>query len=319
MRGYLHKGCWVLLGLIAAGMQACAATPPGAACQGHRVELQVLGSGGPELDDRRASSAYLIRLDGRARLLVDAGPGSALNFERAGARLEDLDALVLTHLHVDHSADLPAIVKAGYFSARTRDLPVYGPAGNGFMPATTQFLQRLLGPEGAYPYLSEYVDPARRSDYHLRGVDVELDTQEVRRFTLTPAIKLSALAVHHGPVAALAWRVDVHGCSVTFSGDTSHRYGHLAELARGSDILLAHNAVPEGARGAARNLHMPPSQIGAIAEAAGVARLILSHRMQRTLGREGETLRHIREDYTGPVEFADDLDRFELGSAGRVE
>jgi ribonuclease BN (tRNA processing enzyme) len=59
-----------------------------------------------------------------------------------------------------------------------------------------------------------------------------------------------------------------------------------------------------------RNLHMPPSVIGRIAADAHVKRLVLSHRMLRTLGKEGQTRTEIRERYPGPVQFADDLDCF---------
>src|SRR6516225_4474688 len=62
-------------------------------CGVQGVVLQVLGSGGPELQDKRASSSYLIWEDGKARVLVDAGGGSALRFGESGARMSDLDAM----------------------------------------------------------------------------------------------------------------------------------------------------------------------------------------------------------------------------------
>ena len=52
------------------------------------VVLQVLGSGGPIADDGRASSSYLVWVDGVARALVDVGAGSFLRFGEAGARFE---------------------------------------------------------------------------------------------------------------------------------------------------------------------------------------------------------------------------------------
>jgi hypothetical protein len=55
-------------------------------CGGAGVSVQVLGSGGPELQDKRASSSYLVWQDGQARVLVDAGGGSALRFGESGAQ-----------------------------------------------------------------------------------------------------------------------------------------------------------------------------------------------------------------------------------------
>jgi ribonuclease BN (tRNA processing enzyme) len=55
---------------------------------------------------------------------------------------------------------------------------------------------------------------------------------------------------------------------------------------------------------------MPPSVIGQVAGYAQVKELILSHRMLRTLGKEDQTLSAIKKRYSGPVEFANDLDCF---------
>ena len=84
------------------------------------------------------------------------------------------------------------------------------------------------------------------------------------------------------------------------------------KVAKGADILVAHNAIPEGMSGVARNLHMPPSVIGEIAAQAQVKLLVLSHRMKRTLGAEQTqaTTEQIRKSYKGPMQFADDLQCF---------
>ena len=71
---------------------------------------------------------------------------------------------------------------------------------------------------------------------------------------------LSAYAarVVHGSVPALAWRVEIGGKSIVFSGDTNGEGTGLVQLAKDADIFIAHNAVPEGATGVERRLHMPP-------------------------------------------------------------
>ena len=279
-----------------------------AQCQVDRVDVLVLGSGGPEISDRRASSSYLLRLDGKALVLIDSGPGSSLNFEKSGAGFADLKAIVFTHFHVDHSADFPALIKASYFTDRNQDLLVFGPGGNKLMPAATEFVDLLFGSQGVYRYLNDYINPSLPGDYKIHTKNVSLEGREIRKILKTKQFSLSAIPVHHGPIAAISWRVNVADCAITFSGDLSNRYKTLAKLAKNSDILIAHNAIPETAQGVARALHMPPSEIGKIAVAAKVKKLVLAHRMQRTLGNEKETLKFIRQSFSGPVIFADDLD-----------
>ncbi len=280
-------------------------------CDDLGVSLEVLGSGGPELDDGRASSSYLVWLRGRAVVMIDAGSGSALNFEKSGADFEDLQALLFTHLHVDHSSAFPAYIKGSYFTGRDQDLAVFGPAANKLMPSTSDFVQRTLASNGVFPYLQDYLVPAMHSPYKIVTRDLSIDKHEIQHIPLTKEIKLSTVPVHHGPVAALAWRVDIGGCAITFSGDMNNEYETLARLARDSDLLVMHNAVPESATGVAAQLHMRPSEIGKIASKARAKRVLVSHRMNRTTGTEAETLRYIRQSYTGPVSFAEDLDRLD--------
>jgi len=280
-------------------------------CPAQGVWLQVLGSGGPELGDRRASSSYLVWQDGHARIMVDAGGGSSLNFEHAGASVNDLEVILFSHFHVDHSAELPVYIKASFFSDRRRDLPVLGPSGNDLMPSMTDFVQALFAAgTGAFGYLSEYADTTQASDYHIRSQDVDASSKTPLTVYQGNGLKLSAIGVHHGPIPALAWRVELAGKVLVFSGDMNGAAHTLPLLARKADILIAHNAVPEKATGVARELHMPPSVIGEIAHKDRVKQLVLSHFMLRTLGREKYTAAIIRQKYHGPVAFAQDMECF---------
>jgi ribonuclease BN (tRNA processing enzyme) len=272
--------------------------------------VQVLGSGGPESQDKRASTSYLVWDHGRARVIVDAGGGSALRFGESGAQMSQLDVFLFSHFHVDHTSDFPALVFSSWFEDRKRPLPVFGPSGNSFMPSTTEFVHDFFSdPHGAYRYLSELVEPGGEGSYQLQPNNVPANS--------TPALVLRsgdmtlfAVSVVHGAFPALAWRVEIGGKRIVFSGDTNGEGEGLTQLASNADLLVAHNAVPEGATGVERRLHMPPSVIGTIAANAHVKQLILSHRMLRTLGKEGETEAGIRRRYTGPLKFANDLDCF---------
>jgi len=300
---------YFLLSVFLIYLQASAQAATGCG-NNNGIWLQVLGSGGPELDDGRASSSYLIWNQGKARLLIDMGAGSMLHFEQSGASVNDIDAILFSHFHVDHSNDMPALVKASFFSDRDRDLPVAGPGGNVLMPSVSEYLKGLFGEAGVYRYLSRYLDGT--DSYRLVPVEVEAVGKKQVRVLEDLPYELTAVPVHHGALPALAWRVVINGKVIAFSGDMNNDNHTLASLAKQADILVAHNAVPEGATGVARNLHMPPSVIGEIAAQAKVKQLILSHRMNRTLGKEQETTQQIRKSYQGPVEFADDLQCFEL-------
>lgn len=281
-----------------------------AACIDQNMRLQILGSGGPELDDNRASTSYLIWIDDKARVLVDAGGGSSSNFEKVGASVSDLQAVLFSHFHVDHSGDFSTYVKASFFTPRKENLPVYGPDGNDRMPSTTEFLDTLLGSEGAYRYLSSYIDVDTPGKFKFIPHNVPLDSIQTKKFQVNEFLSLTAIPVHHGPIAAVAWRVDMGHCSISFSGDMSNQTGNLSTLAMGSELLVAHNAIPENAQGIARNLHMPPSEIGKVATEAKVGQLLISHRMNRTSGiaQETATRIEIEKAFGGPVLFANDLD-----------
>ena len=302
------KSSSLLVGLLlsctflpSAGAQSCGA-------QG--VALQVLGSGGPELQDKRASSSYLVWNNGQARVLIDAGGGSALRFGESGAQMSQLDVLFFTHFHVDHSGDFPALIKSSWFEDRKRPLPIYGPAGNDFMPSTTEFASDFFGAKhGAYRYLSELLVPGEEGTYKMQPHNVVAGSTPLAVFR-SGDLTVSAVRVIHGAVPALAWRVELGGKAIVFSGDTNGDDDGLVRLAMNADLFVAHNAVPEGVAGVERRLHMPPSVIGRIAEQAHVKKLVLSHRMLRILGKEDQTQAEIKERYAGPIVFANDLDCF---------
>jgi ribonuclease BN (tRNA processing enzyme) len=279
-------------------------------CRSRKLVVQVLGSGGPESQDKRASTSYLIWENGSARVIVDAGGGSALRFGESGAQMSNVDVFLFSHFHVDHSSDFPALIFSSWFEDRKRPLPIFGPSGNNFMPSTTEFVRDLFSePHGAYRYLSELVDPGAGGSYQLLPHNVAASSMPVFVFR-NADMALYAVSVVHGQVPALAWRVEIDGKRIVFSGDTNGEGAGLTQLALNADLFVAHNAVPEGATGVERRLHMPPSVIGTIAANAHVKQLVLSHRMLRTLGKENETQTEIRRRFSGPILFADDLDCF---------
>lgn len=275
------------------------------------VQVQVLGAGGPDLDDDQASTGYVIWVDGEARVLVDAGPGTAAHFEEAGGDLADLDAILLSQLRADHSADLSAYIAGSRNVRRTEPLPLYGPDGGSLTPGLNEWVDLMFGPRGAYRYLADQFSTLSTNGFEV--VPYELETSGRKRISVMrrDGLVISAIPTDHGPYPSLAWRVDVDGVGITFTGDTGNRRQTVVDLAEGSTLLVAHHGSPENVRGSARELHMPPSQIGKLAADADVNMVILSHRSSRTRGRENQSRREITDRFKGVVVFANDLECWE--------
>ena len=278
------------------------------ACTEQGIALQVLGSGGPEINDGRSSSSYLIWVDGKARFMIDMGGGSAWRFEESGAQFEDLEGIAFTHLHIDHVSDLPVLVKASFFSKRNKDLYLYGPAGNDILPSFDNFIDSLFNRQtGAYKYMGSFFDPQARTAFTFVPHTIAINQQQVQTIEDLKNITLSTIPVMHGLLPSLAWRVDIEGKSITISGDMNGRTDHLSQLADNTDILVAHTAINEQTKGAGSFLHMKPSKIGQIAAKARVKQLILSHFMNRSSGHDDELRKQINEYFSGRLEFASDL------------
>lgn len=275
-------------------------------CGKEGVWVQILGSGGSELDDQRGAASYVLWVDNHARLLIDPGPGAALLFEQAGGRFADLDAIALSQVTADHAADLVGLVNGGVDGERDRPLPLLGPDGNDATPSMRTLVERLFGPQGAFPHLEPYL--TFRAGFKISPTNVpSTGSRRWARFG-SENVRLAAIPVHHGSTPAVAWRATAGAQSVTFGGDFNNDGNLMQTFAKGSDALVVSHAITEGTRGDLRDRYATPSQLGRIATDAGVRMLILGHRMNRTRGLESQTEAKIRESYDGPLIFANDLE-----------
>ncbi len=214
------------------------------------MELWVLGANGTYPTAGRPTAGYLLS-HRDTRVWIDAGSGTF------GALLDlmdpaDLDALIISHLHVDHCAD----VFPFYHYLR------FGPVQRPPLP--------LIVPDGAADRLAAFVDTGGGS--HLTEVFSPL----------TPApgemLELGGIAFRFGPsdhpVPTLQIRAETEGRSIAYSADTGTG-SDLAGLAAGANTLLC-EAMFQGPDKPAPH-HLTATEAGQIAQQAGVERLILTH------------------------------------------
>ncbi|TYL37820.1 hypothetical protein CV102_13870 [Natronococcus pandeyae] len=276
------------------------------------VYVTVLGTGASAVDNERASVGYLVHVDGEPSLLIDAGGGTAARLSDVRIDLTALDAVCFGHLHIDHTADFPAIVKAAYQQGRgDESLPVYGPSGTDDQLGTKAWVSTLFNEgSGAYGYLSEFVE--RYADGTLDVPVTEIDAvagedDEPVRMYQTDGVSIDAIPVVHGRVPTLAYRVSTGGTSITFTGDYAANTDNVRQLASGTDVLVHHRLLPEDADGAKTELHPFPDDCGRIARATGAETLALSH-----IGRDDRDaleseLETVRDEYDGRIIVLRDL------------
>jgi ribonuclease BN (tRNA processing enzyme) len=283
--------------LFPAGVWAGAAKPG--------LELVVLGSGGPRAFGRGGSS-YIVVVDGTPRILLDAGPGAFLRIGELNLDLEKVDIVLLTHLHIDHSSDLPALFNArGLTSDGPITYRVFGPDGAGLFPKTSRFIDLLVGDNGAFAYQKTF---GARESFTVRDLAISLDSARAK-IVDEDGLVVEEIATHHGDCPSVAYRISYKGVVVVFSGDMdASALPNLVQLAKGADLLVFNCAVldPPGSPSQLYELHTPPKKIGEAARDGGVKSLLLSHLAPDVLGEQGAVRKSIRASFAGPVAFASD-------------
>ena len=284
--------------------------------------LSVLGSGGPFATRRRVSSGYLLSFDGRARILVDCGGGTFERIGGTGIDLSGLDQILLTHLHIDHTSDLPAVIMHLYMNDRRRSITLVGPSGRpgnrdapenaAPQPGAVEFARLLFGADGAWRYMNTF------ENFGIDSLEMPSDASQasVRDVPMDPAldalgVSIKSTAVPHGMMPSIAFRVECDGRAIVFSGDVSRPTSALIELSKGCSMLVHDFALPERELPHG-NLHAKPSMVGELARDAGVKALVLSHFMPPIETELDSAVDLVRRSYDGRIELAGDLQTYEI-------
>lgn len=241
------------------------------------MRVTIIGCSGSYPGPDSPASCYLVESEG-FRLVIDMGNGALGGLQRH-AGLYEIGAVLLTHLHPDHCADLCSY----YVARRYRPegppprIPVYGPTG------TAERMARAYGMEPR---------PGMSGTFDFR-------TLRPGEFELGP-LRVQVARVNH-PIETFGVRVADNHSSMAYSADTGVT-STLVELARGADLLLAEASFVEGDANPP-NLHLTGRQAADHAASAGAERLVLTHLVpwndpERILGDAGGSV------YDGVVELA---------------
>jgi ribonuclease BN (tRNA processing enzyme) len=228
------------------------------------VKLTVIGSSPAWPNPGGAQSGYLLEGDGR--LLLDCGPG-VLGRLRETGRL-DVDAIAITHFHLDHCGDL---IPWAWLSA-------YGPGRNGDRP-------ELWLPPGGIDECHTF------SDFwgvpQMFELAFDLREYEGGRPFETAGFEVEAHRLPHYTMEAYGFRVSADGKTLAYSGDSAPTR-ELAELARGADLFLCEATLAEDGRDGDPRGHLSASE--ALAAADGP--VLLTHRPIELPPPDGVSVAH---------------------------
>ncbi len=325
--------------LIGAGSALCLLANAGAswaqsangapqADQGTRLIL--LGTGaGPIPRKERSQPANLLIVGGRP-YLIDAGNGVARQLALAGLHPSDVRNVFITHHHIDHNADVGALIQFAWLEdAKRPDKSVppvrfYGP------PSTSDVVQAGLQYLSTAERIFRAGSPLPPAAGRFEGRDFATDGVIFKddRVTVTAAQNSHFMGFSAGMDKSFAYRFDTPGRSVVFCGDTGPSEA-VTRLAKGADVLVCEvndmEAVlaqlqalklPPPAFAAIRShmekQHITPEQIGLMAKEAGVKSVVLTH---ISPGNDGETdlTRYtdgVRKHFAGPVVLGRDMLEF---------
>jgi ribonuclease Z len=238
----------------------------------------LLGTGAGKADPTRFQPSNLIWVNGEP-IVVDCGNGSVLRMKQAKWQASEIKTLLFTHLHYDHYADYPMFIVEPLIgnAAFDRGHPtVYGP------PGTKRLVSNFM-----LTYDVEMDSYAGMKGYERVREMMQANVSEIFEgwtLDLGKNCKVRATQVDHGIVMlpCFAYRFDIGGKSIVFSGDTIPNENLIA-LAKDADVLVHECTLPDleieirKRLGIAWKIHSTPRQVGEVAKKANARKLVLNH------------------------------------------
>ncbi|MGH3747903.1 MAG: MBL fold metallo-hydrolase [Micromonosporaceae bacterium] len=218
------------------------------------------------------------------RLVIDCGPGVLAGLAARGLT-DHIDALIISHQHADHSADVPPFGYHRSFPVIQPPVPLYGPTGIGDYLRTLDQIHGIPTiPEMATPIATQFpiheVEPG--DSFQVAGIQVD------------------TLRAFH-PVPCISIRLPQLG--FVYTSDTGLT-DELIDFSRGAALLLAEATYPtEEGRDFTAHGHMGGAEAGRLAREAGVDHLVVTHLSD--FSQAAETEGHVRKHFDGRVSFAE--------------
>lgn len=218
-----------------------------------------------------ATSTYLIEKDGYS-ILLDLGSGGLLTYQKY-KNVTDLQAVIVSHYHADHIADIGvlqhALLVQSYFQDNQPVIPIYGHA------ETLEAFESLT------------------HDYTKSVPYIERETLKLGPFFIR------FLKTNH-PVPCYGMRITDGQQTVVYTADTAYQSSWIP-FSKDADLLIADCNFYKGQSGSKAG-HMTSEEAGYLAREANVKELLLSHLPH--YGNHEQLRAEAQTEYSGHVALA---------------
>ncbi|WHY02035.1 MBL fold metallo-hydrolase [Neobacillus sp. DY30] len=244
------------------------------------MKLTTIGFWGGYPKQNGASSGYILEHD-EFKLLIDCGSGVLAKMQNI-IQPEELDAVLISHYHPDHIADIGVLQHArliqGFLGKSFPTLPIYGHS-----------LDQVEFAKLTYKEITKGIAYSPN------------DVLTVGPFQVT------FLKTDH-PVSCYAMRIDVNGKSIVYTADSSFKEEFI-DFTKGADLLLCECNFYQHQNGKSAG-HMNSTDAGRFASRAGVKQLILTHLPH--YGDLSKLISEAGEEYTGIIRLAGEFQTISL-------
>lgn len=224
-------------------------------------QLTVLGGSAAGVGTGQGCSGYLVQTE-NTNIVLDLGPGTAIQL-RKHTDFRTLNAIVISHLHMDHVLDVFALRFALAYNPipAPKPIPLYLP------PNGLEFMRKAT---------ALWAQPGEEEDYFTAVYDMQ-------EYDPDGELVIGDFTLRFAPTAHLipCWAIRVQSRDDSddlFYGADSGIDGDLDEIARGAAVVIAEAAVPPGTdTERIRRVHYTPDQAAQLAERAGARNLVLTH------------------------------------------
>jgi len=231
---------------------------PGERVAPDEMRVTLMGTGwGSNIRPAQHGVSIFVELGNGDAFMFDAGPGCIINYNALQVPLSRMNKIFLTHLHCDHTNDLPWIYAFGPAVDRFVPLEIHGPTST----------SPELGTKANIGALSQYTKWHRESFAATIPIEKGYDLEIVEHdYLLNPGIayQKNGVTIKHFPAlhvidGAVSYRLEWQGLSVVWSGDTQPNQ-YMTQNARGVDLLI-HETAPDPARySMAQNVPLPVAE-----------------------------------------------------------